>query len=242
MGFFDGMAGGLAGGILSYYGQHETNIANSVAADKQMQFQREMDSTKYQRAVQDLQAAGLNPMMAYGNIAAGSPSGALGHAAQSALGSAVEAFNRSRGTEAEIDLKKEQEENAKATTDATKASADKLRQDTKTSAANEVNLVADTSKKFQDARTGSAQEAYYNSMRREADQRTANLQAENASKETKSNLWDIGSDVTSGIKSGWNYLKEDLKRVHSAYEAKVKASKSPAVKTIEIIGNPGVYK
>jgi hypothetical protein len=97
MGMFDGLAGGLTGGLFSYLGQEEANRSNKQMAQQQMSFQELMDSTKYQRAVSDLKAAGLNPMMAYGNMAAGSPSGALGFAAQNSLGSAVEAFNRSSG-------------------------------------------------------------------------------------------------------------------------------------------------
>lgn len=73
------------GGALDFMGQSSANEANAQAATNQMNFQREMDSTKYQRAVADLKAAGLNPMMAYGNMAAGSPSGSLGVGAQNTL-------------------------------------------------------------------------------------------------------------------------------------------------------------
>lgn len=58
----------------------EGTAFNAMQAEKQMQFQREMSSTAYQRAVADMKAAGINPMMAVNNGGASSPSGASGSA------------------------------------------------------------------------------------------------------------------------------------------------------------------
>lgn len=138
----------VIGGGLSYLGQSSANSANLQAAATQMAFQERMRDTQYQTAVKDLKAAGLNPMMAYGNIHTASPSGSLGVGAQNALQGAGQAISESGPRYSEISKRSAEMENLEesnkqiqANTAATVAMAEKTKQDTKTSAAAElVNL------------------------------------------------------------------------------------------------------
>lgn len=101
----EGLLSGLVAGGLNYAGARATNKANLKIAQKQMDFQREMSNTSYQRAVADLEAAGLNPMLAYTQGGASSPGGA-GIPAQNELGGVSAAAIAARQASASVEQTK----------------------------------------------------------------------------------------------------------------------------------------
>ena len=66
--------------------QDEAMQFNAQQAQINRDFQERMASTQYQRAVKDLEAAGLNKLLAYSNLTGSTPSGSVASSSASSVG------------------------------------------------------------------------------------------------------------------------------------------------------------
>lgn len=218
MGFFDGLGGAMTGGILSYFGQQETNrsneaiardatVASSREAEANRNWQERMSNTSYQRAVKDMEAAGLNPMLAYQSGGAGTPSGATGMAFQAqmgnALGSAVEGFNRSRSVEAAADKDISQSDVNKEQSSLTRSAVEKTNQETQTGKALELSYKADALNKASQAKLNTALEA-------KAAVEAGAIQDQRARDSATAPLYNV-------LEKGTQYIKDKVNAAHSAF-------------------------
>lgn len=121
----------IGSAILGGLGQRDTNEKNLEIAEKQMAFQERMSGTAYQRAVKDMIAAGLNPMLAYQHGGATTPAGATA-TMSNVLGSAVSSAQQGAAAVQQA----QQVQQTQAQTENIKAQTEKTRSETISNAVN----------------------------------------------------------------------------------------------------------
>lgn len=113
-------AGAAFGSVINANAQQDINAQNVQLAKDQMAFQERMSNSAYQRAMVDMKAAGVNPMLAFSQGGASTPQGAMqkldapqmGDALKAGLSSALETVRLKKDLEqqdSQIALNKETE-------------------------------------------------------------------------------------------------------------------------------------
>jgi len=98
----------VVAGAITAGGAWWANRQRQKEAKKDRNFQERMSSTSWQRGVADMEAAGLNPALAYGKGGASSPGGAMA-GVENVTEGAVSSAQHAQRQEAEIKLLTQQE-------------------------------------------------------------------------------------------------------------------------------------
>lgn len=136
-----GGIGSALDGMLGRSDATAANAATAASAQKQMDFQERMSSTSYQRGVKDMEAAGLNPMLAYSQGGANAPGGAAYTAIPRASVSATSATSGA-GVAGSVTTMAAQQANIEQT----KAATEKIKSETMAQSLNSAVLSAQLEK------------------------------------------------------------------------------------------------
>lgn len=104
----------LINGVMSWLGAEQQNRRSADAAQQAQGFSAQQFASRYQTTVNDMQSAGLNPMLAYSQGGGSPPSGVQANVPANSGSAASAGYMAGRLNSAQVDLLKAQTESASA--------------------------------------------------------------------------------------------------------------------------------
>lgn len=98
-----GILGGLVQGAFNWFGAEQQNRRQADAAEAANTFSAQQFATRYQTTVQDMKAAGLNPMLAYSQGGGSPPSGLQANVPANSGAAAVSGYQAAKMNQAQAD-------------------------------------------------------------------------------------------------------------------------------------------
>lgn len=177
-----GAGASIIGGLIGAIGQGGANAANASMAREawnnnlyammeNQRFQERMSNTAYQRAMNDMRYAGLNPILAYSQGGATTPGGMGASMQQATMENTLDSLGKGVSSAAQAAKDAEVSQQVKAQTGLTKtqdaltaAGIDKVKQETLTSAADANRKNAETAVLTESLKNPAAQRALWSAQ------------------------------------------------------------------------------
>lgn len=157
-----GALGSIAGGLLSSSGASQNNAAqmqfNAQEAQRNREWQERMSNTAYQRAMADMRQAGLNPILAYSQGGASSPSG--GAASVSRLENTMEGLGRGVSSASQVATRHAELKQIQQNTDTAKSTEAYNLTNADLNRANQIKAQQETATSASQANKNAAEAAY----------------------------------------------------------------------------------
>lgn len=234
-----GAIGNLAGGLFGSSGAADANrqsmMFNAAEAQKNRDWQERMSNTAYQRSMADMRLAGLNPILAYSQGGASTPSGA---AASANLENAMESLGRGVSSAGQAGARALELKQLVAQTDQTTSQAEMNKSASDLNKANTVRAAQETATSAAELRRKDAETAYTMEQMKNPEALRALWGAQGHSARTQGDLniqtmknpntwFRQGSTLVQDIGGAFGRIAKEAMDAHSRWSSRQGSSNGP---------------